>query len=211
MSAMRVSKFLILAILSAFVGSVTSLNGHPLLINELSRGPIRWVEIYNPSSRVIVLDGWKIVNSGGEDFLKGSVEAGGYIVIVESMEGFSEVFPGISKSQMIEMEDRTIGSGLRKESDMLALVDPDGNVSDLVNWGTPDMNWKNYLPQLWNPGINSTKDVLARFPNGFDTDSPSDFHGATRPTPGSQNLQTSGLDATTWGKIKALFSGKRRI
>lgn len=211
MDAMRIAKFSIVALFLVIVTNSSSFGGYPLLINEFSRGTIQWVEIYNPSSQDIVLDGWKILNSQGEDALKGSIGARGYLVIVASIEGFSELFPQLNRSLMIEMNDKTIGSGLDANADMLALLDPDGNISDLVNWGNPDMNWRHYFNQLWNPGIISHRDVIARFPNGVDTDSPTDFHGTSRPTPGSQNTETSGLDATTWGKIKALFSGNRRI
>ncbi len=193
------------------VTSLYPLEGYPLIINEFSRGAIQWVEIYNPTSNKINLDGWKIRNAFGEDPLWGSIGPHGYLVIVSSRSSFNELFPTFNNSGLIEIQDHTIGSGLNWKNDMLSLIDPDGNISDCVNWGIPDPGWKYSNPFLWNPGISSNSDVIARYPNGKDTDSPVDFRGTSKPTPGSVNLQTSGLDTSTWGKIKALFSGKRRI
>lgn len=190
--------------------SFSFLQGSSLIINEFSKGNTQWVEIYNKSGRDIILDGWKLLNSTGEDAIHGMVKSHGYVVVVASKDGFSEFFPALSLGSVIEVADGSIGSGLRGDSDMLALLDPDGNLSDCLNWGTPDPGWKNFNSFIWIPGILREGDFLARFPNGQDTDSPSDFHPTSRPTPGSTNIRSSGLDATSWGKIKALFSDKRR-
>src|SRR5262249_38343888 len=79
----------------------------------------------------------------------------------------------------------TIGSGLNPTADFLALVFRNGAADqtiDVVNWGSPNPNWPNYSrfgALLWtvntptmptNPGQS-----LQRFPDGWDTDQPSDW------------------------------------
>lgn len=195
-------KIVIVAILLIF----SDLWSEHLVINEVSLGDNRWIEIYNPTAQVIDLSGWKIVNRNGSDELGSVIYPGGYIIVAENSN-----FPGGFPGHPYHIPDGEIGNGLSSTADMLALVDPQGEVIDLVNWGTPSSSWSNYNSSLWNPGITySPGAYLARVPNGIDRDTPRDFKNVYIPTPGQANPLTTGLDTSSWGKIKALFSGQRR-
>jgi hypothetical protein len=183
-----------------------SLWGENLVINEISLGDNHWIEIYNPTSQVIDLSGWKIANRNGVDELSGVVYPRSYYVVAEAPD-FSGGLPG----HLYLVPDGEIGNGLSSSADMIALINPNGTVIDQVNWGTPSPSWPSYGVPLWNPGISvSPGAYLARIPNGVDRDLPQDFKNVFIPTPGQPNPLTTGLDTSSWGKIKALFSGQRR-
>jgi hypothetical protein len=181
----------------------------PLLINEVSRGDVQWVEIYNPNGFDVNITGWRILNSEGEDNLEGVVKAHSYLIIISYKDWFDSRYPSFGGAYY-ELPDHTIGSGMRKERDLLILLDKSGKIVDFVNWGNPDPNWKNYRSELWRPGLDIEGDVIGRLPNGVDTDRPEDWRRMLLPSPGGPNQGSSGLDVSTWGKIKALFSVKRR-
>ncbi len=178
------------------------------VINEVSWGNLQWVEIYNPHDAPIHLDGWTLKNSRGSDPLYGTIPPRGYAVIVTSQYEFEQIYPNTGAT-IIEVPDGVIGSGLTS-NDLLLLVNPHGDVVDFVNWGDPDPTWPNYLPQVWSPGIQTHQTVIGRIPNGYDSDQPFDWRGIRVPTPGSENLLTTGLTPASWGKIKAIFSIQRR-
>lgn len=177
--------------------------GH-LVLNEVSMGSLQWVEIYNPTSSNISLEGWKIRNRSGEDVLHGTVSPHSYFLIVNYRDNFHVVFPNVT-APIFEPVDHSIGSGLNRSADMLQLVNPEGEVVDQINWGTPDPSWRYYTVSLWYPGILVNSELIARIPNGRDRDSATDWRVPSNPTPGSENPVMSGLDSSSWGKIKALF------
>ena len=180
-----------------------------ILINEVSRSGIVWVELRNISSEVINLNGWKLRNAHGEDALSGSVKPGGYIVICESREQLLSNYPSIH-SPIFEVRDGQIGSGVDPNNDMLEIVAPDGTVVDMVNWGMPRSSWQFYTRDLWNPGIIIHSPVIARIPDALDRDMPDDFRGVSTGTPGEMNQVYNGLGTVSWGKIKAIFAGQKR-
>ncbi|MGC8894399.1 MAG: lamin tail domain-containing protein [candidate division WOR-3 bacterium] len=169
-----------------------------LIINEVSVNQGGWVELKNTSSSPINLGGWQIMNSGGSDILPDVViQPGAYMLIAGSRAAKADVY----------LADGSLGSGLISSGDMLALVDPDGAVSDMMNWGEVNLSWKNYVPGLWGrgPNIGSTG-ILARIPDAVDRDLARDFREMPQATPGEENTYPMGLDVPSWGKIKALFS-----
>ncbi|MEO0146010.1 MAG: lamin tail domain-containing protein [candidate division WOR-3 bacterium] len=173
-----------------------------LIINEVSVNQGTWVELKNTGSSPVNLGGWQIMNSKGSDVLPDvTIQPGAYLVIAGSQAMKADVY----------MADGSIGSGLVVSGDMLALVNPDGEVSDLMNWGEPDPSWKNYMPSLWSRGPNmSSTGILARVPDATDRGTPRDFRPMTQATPGKENVYPEGLDVPSWGKIKALFSPGQR-
>ena len=180
------------------------LHAGSIVINEVSLGNLKWVELYNTTSQSINLNGWKIRNSSGEDDLNGIIRPHSYFLIVSYLSDFYAVYPDVSCPKY-EPADHTIGSGLRRSADMLQLIDSDGNVVDQINWGTPDPSWPNYTVSLWYPGILLNSDILARIPNGRDRNASTDWRVPSHATPGNPNPVMSGLDSSSWGKIKALF------
>jgi hypothetical protein len=169
-----------------------------LIINEVSVQNGGWVELKNTGSSPVSLQGWEIMNSGGSDALPDVVvQPGAYLVIAASRAARADVY----------LADGSIGSGLVSSGDMLALVDADGGVVDILNWGEVNLNWKNYIPGLWGrgPSMGSTG-ILARIPDAADRGLARDFREMPQATPGEENTYPMGLDVPSWGKIKALFS-----
>ncbi len=180
-----------------------------VIINEISRDGVVWVELHNTGSGEVDLSGWKIRNSNGEDPILGRIKPGGYLVICESSQELRSHYKDIP-SPIFEIRDGELGSGLKANSDMVALVAPDGSIVDQVNWGIPSSGWHFYNSALWNPGILDHSPILARIPNSFDRDMPEDFKGLASGTPGSMNQVYNGLGTVSWGKIKAIFAGQKR-
>ena len=169
-----------------------------LIINEVSVQNGGWVELKNTGSSPVSLRGWEIMNCGGSDALPDLVvQPGAYLVIAASRAARADVY----------LADGSIGSGLVSSGDMLALVDADGQVVDLLNWGEVNLNWKNYIPGLWGRGPSmSSTGILARIPDAADRGLARDFREMPQATPGEENTYPMGLDVPSWGKIKALFS-----
>jgi len=169
-----------------------------IIINEVSVKDGGWVELKNTGSSPVNLKGWKIMNSGGSDLLPDVVvQPGAYLVIAGSRAVRADAY----------LADGSLGSGLIASGDMLALVNPEGEVVDMLNWGELNPNWKNYIPGLWGrgPSVSSTG-ILARIPDAADRDLARDFREMPQATPGDENTYPAGLDVPSWGKIKALFS-----
>ncbi len=180
-----------------------------ILINEVSRSDVVWIELHNTSSSAVDLTGWRIRNSSGEDPLSGTIKPGGYLVICESRARLEARYHDI-KAPIFEVRDGTIGSGLKSNSDMVALIDRNGRIVDELNWGMPSSSWRFFNNSLWQPGILDQAPVLARIPNAYDRDLPEDFRGVATGTPGEMNQVYNGLGTVSWGKIKAIFAGQKR-
>jgi len=129
----------------------------------------QFFEIYNVSAQPINLSNYTIYNSNGFDRL--NVLTNPIIQPGQALAIGASVFPG-----------RTIGSGLNPTSDFLALVYNGAQdiTIDQVNWGTVNPNWtyfQNFQP-FWNNAPTMPTDgarSLQRYPNGYDTDQPSDW------------------------------------
>ncbi len=160
-----------------------------IIINEVNFYPDTWIEIYNSTPYEADLDGFELITPSGAYSLQGiRVEANSYIVL--------------SRTKLFPERDYTVDFELSNSGGFLILVN--GNtVYDFVNWGMITNEWKNSHPYLWDdaPFVNMN---LSRYPDGQDTDQPSDFRNTDTPTPLSPNAPM-GLDPVSWSRIKALF------
>lgn len=179
----------------------------PLVINEIGFGDLCWVELYNPTGSPVNLQGWRLQTQDGEELLQGTVPPQGYLVITEDEGRFRAHYPQTT-CPLWAPPDGRIGSGLNPSAGALILRASDGSVVDFVNWGTPSPSWTHYLPQMWDPGPQPRTGFLCRVPNGRDTDQPSDWRSLDHATPGARNPYPTGLGRTSWGRIKAIFSGE---
>lgn len=138
-----------------------------------------WIELYNNTDEAIDIRNWTIEDNNSSDVLTTSsliIPAHGYAVVTGSATTWNYwIIPsGVAK---IVLADGTIGDGLSNDTDMLALRNSYGVIVDQMNWGIPNPAWPNYNANLWNPGCldGAQGSMLARVPDGFDTNSPSDF------------------------------------
>jgi len=187
--------FLIFSIISA-------LNRDNLVINEVYIGErIEWVELYNNSSNPVNLEGYIIANSMKGDTISGIIEPYSFFLISSS-----SIFP---QSLSYTTRDRKIGSGLKRDADAVLLFDNKGNLLDFVNWGTASPSWKYYRKDFWNSLPGGYRDY-ARIPNGVDSDSPADWAFGDISTPMRRNEIITGLDPSSWDRIKSLFSEEKK-
>lgn len=87
---------------------------HPLINEFFSKGRDEWVELFNPSSQAISLNGWKLTDNGGS----------------------GTIFP--FSSQLILANSHLIAnfsSKLNDLGDKVQLVDPNGNLVDSIAYG----------------------------------------------------------------------------
>ncbi|TNE85104.1 MAG: lamin tail domain-containing protein [Deltaproteobacteria bacterium] len=167
-----------------------------LVINEFLSDPAgadgdalgEWVELYNPGSTAIDLEGWGIERFSQVDNhslaatvpAQTSIPAGGYLVIGEANVTAADVVV----SGTMGLYGGTGGDGLR-------LVDCEGTPIDTVVYAPPnddgliDDNGTVATSLAPKPGSDQ---AVARKTDGVDTDqSGDDFAIAATPTPGSAN------------------------
>jgi hypothetical protein len=159
-----------------------------------------WVEIYNQTDVPLDINGWQVCDNISCDVLSASstVSAQGFAVITASSTTWK--YWNLPNSVLgIVLDDGAIGNGLSNTADMLLLKRPDGFIVDQMNWGIPSSSWANYNIDLWNPGATDAPEgnALARKPNGFDTDAPSDFTAFIPPTV-DLTYPNEGDDSLTW-------------
>ncbi len=192
---MKKTIFLLLIISLSFPLKVNSV----VVINEVQYDALQsgreywfeWVELYNTDGTPAPLNGWIILDNTDTDTLVTTDSIVDYVVIAADSDSFMVNFPEFSGT-IIVISDGRIGYGLTNSADMLLLKNSADSVVDWMNWETPDSNWTNYFPELWDPGIPgvSAGHSLGRSPNGSDTDTTTDFADFDTPTPGELNTPT---------------------
>lgn len=174
----------------------TPATGDTVVLNEILVNPegeddgYEWIELYNPTSEPVRVDGWGISAAGKADqigiieaSLPGGVvvPAGGYLVFGgESVESVDVVVPlelgnGSDGDAVIlyDCEDQRVDSVLYGSSNADGMTDDSGQV--------PEMAF------VTDPGSGET---LARIEDGVDSDGGDDWFVDGSPTPGSTNVQS---------------------
>ncbi len=133
-------------------------------------GDNEWVEIFNQTSVPLDISGWEICDNSSCDIIPtvDPIPAMGYGVITATNTTWGYWFVP-NEVVKIVLDDGRIGDGLGDDGDALYLKRPDGIVVDEMNWqGNTD---------VWNPGAVDVVEgnLLARVPNGYDTDQASDW------------------------------------
>ncbi|OGD66702.1 hypothetical protein A2442_00245 [Candidatus Campbellbacteria bacterium RIFOXYC2_FULL_35_25] len=141
-----------------------------LTIIEEVEGENEWVEIYNQTNVSLDISGWEICDNNSCDIIPTSdlIPAMGYGVITATSTTWDYWYvpDGVIK---IILDGNEIGNGLNNNGDALYLKRPDGVIVDEMSWqGNTD---------VWNPGAMDVAEgnVLARVPNGYDTNQPSNW------------------------------------
>lgn len=117
--------------------------------DEAPPAKTEWVELYNPGDEAVDLQGWYLEDEDGKTQPLGEgvrLAAGAAIVLVPgelTAEQFSEAW-GTDAKQVVPVQGWNKG-GLRGlanratvENERLSLRKPDGNISDLVNYGNSE-------------------------------------------------------------------------
>ena len=145
-----------------------------------------WVELYNPTSAAISLDGWSIQKSAGtggsivRQDLSGTIAAGGYFLIVrdgavtaQALKDAADLLAGDSFSLAANNIVYLVGNNVT----ITGADDPD--IIDFVGYGTA-LFYEGTGPA---PAITETKSI-SRVPDGEDTDdNGTDFVLLDIPTP----------------------------
>ena len=141
-----------------------------------------WIELYNPTDQDINLKDWEICNQDDCEVIDSQVTISslGYALISHDIITWNywnvpDDIPTINQlGGQFEMDN---------DADMLILKDPDENIIDQMNWGTPDSGWLNYNSDVWDPGAIDVAEgsTLGRSPNGYDTDQASDWEELVPP------------------------------
>lgn len=145
-----------------------------------------WVEVYNQTNVVQNIAGWSICDNTSCDVIPSTaiLPPFGYAIITPASSTLALWNIPSSFPQAL-LSDGAIGDGLDNDNDMLVLKRPDGVIVDQMNYGpSPNIGWANYNTDVWIPGAIDVPEggVLARSPNGYDTDQPSDWVGFGVPT-----------------------------
>ncbi len=152
-----------------------------IVINEVfesNTNKAEWVEIYNPTEKVINLKNWSVTDNLSKDTLSTQtllLPPQAYAVIITNN---TEV-KNIPDTAVIIRVDDNIGNGLSNKGDRLVLKDSFGNIIDAMSYGDDKIIFE-------NPPAPTSAKTLQRIPNGFDSDSASDWKLST-PTLGVEN------------------------
>jgi hypothetical protein len=121
-----------------------------------------WIELFNPGSETIDLEGWRLTDGGDIDrSLNGSLAPGDYFLLERTDDGTVSDVPA----------DLTYRGSLRNEGETLELLDPDGAMVDQANpdggdWPAGDRDTRASMQRL------GAEDVWQSYPgcggNGLD-------------------------------------------
>ncbi len=169
--------------------------GAVVVVNEFVSDPegsdaevlLEWVELYNPGTADVRLDGWAITAASSEDSYavkaalpaETTIAAGDYLLVGE---------PNVAGADVI---DEKLGLGSGSGGDGIRLIDCEGTAIDTVVYGieNEDAVWDDSGDVATSlaaaPGSGHS---AARRENGVDTDdSAADFVVSPSPTPGAAN------------------------
>jgi hypothetical protein len=149
-----------------------------------------WVELINTGGEPIDITNWKIGNINDVDVLSSTtpliIPAGGYAIITgqSSTYKYWQIPSGVL---LITLSDGKIGNGLNDNKDLIILKDNNDRVIDWMDWGSEPagLPWdEKYGVNFWEHGVIAAEEgnMLSRVPNGFDTDSVSDWQELSPPS-----------------------------
>ncbi len=203
-------RFYLLVFLSLMV-IVFGLSAENLTINEIyyttrnNGNETQWLELYNSSTQNVDIGGWKIGTSmnPGSAFLipAGTViNSKDFLVFASSMDVMASLW-GLTEN-VVEYGNKLTFSQTGED---IHLFNATNNEIDVIWYGDGDEMGSSNAANTVSFGSS-----LARNPDGRDTDNPSRDLTGRFPTPGQSNNFT-GFSQGTWGKIKAIYSIKRKL
>ncbi|OQX56601.1 MAG: hypothetical protein B5M53_00585 [Candidatus Cloacimonas sp. 4484_209] len=165
----------------------------------------QWIELYNNSSKQIDIGGWKISTSKSPDdgfIIPAGTTIGpkGFLVFAASKDVMSTLW-GV-KNSVVEYGDAL---GFSQEGEDIHLYNQSNTEIDAVWYGNGGDMGSNKAAKAVSFGMS-----IARSPDGNDSNNPSLDFSERFPTPAQSNSFT-GFSQSTWGKIKAIYSIKKRL
>lgn len=156
-----------------------------------------WIEIYNPNDEAVNLKNWKLCNQTACETVKNDswIPAEGFALVSPKSTtwGYWTIPAGVIKiDQFVE---GTLTIALNNDNGMVILKDPDGHITDQMNYGTPNPAWPLYNANVWNPGVGDAGQghALGRYPSGTDTDTVADWKDYAMPTITITSVGTTGM------------------
>ena len=152
-----------------------------LVINEVLSNPtngVEWVELYNPTSEMINLKDWKLLDNTSERVIINrdyTLQAGAFVIVAASESG--SISFGGAAINLIGFSG-SIGNGLANAGDAVHLVNPTGQEIDAMSYGS---NTDVFTPSAPTPDRG---DSVGRVPNGADSDTAFEWEEFNTPTPG---------------------------
>ncbi len=114
----------------------------PIVINEINYNSPDglesgdWVELYNPNSSAVNIEGWYFEDESGKFFgIPGgtSIPAGGYLLLIEDETQFNAVYPGVN-GYVGEFGLDPRGFGLSGGGELITLKNANGTLIDEVDY-----------------------------------------------------------------------------
>jgi hypothetical protein len=135
--------------------------------------PNEFVEIYNSSNIVVNLANWKIMDSNSVDDILGdnlSLQPFSFAIILEGdYSGFYDnYFP--ENTLLLEVDDSSIGNGLKNSNDYLYLVSNVGDTVSSMNWSsgtTPGFSYEKIVLEIENNPLNWRESIDSLGTPGF--------------------------------------------
>ena len=140
-----------------------------------------WLEIYNPTSSDINVNGWTIEEaSGGDETLSDiTIPGHGFLILGGATEAeLREVWSIPAGVLFFSASGGKIGNGLNNPGDLILLKTDTAELVDAVSWGS-DTSVLDPAP----PDVG-TGHSLERDPDGKDADTAGDFVDRETPQPG---------------------------
>lgn len=161
-----------------------------LLISEVMYDPSgdanyedtnEWFEIYNPTANDILMEGYSILDaipSQSDNLPTATVPAGGYVIVAACTNAFRILYPDYAGT-VIEVDDKTLGSGLNNFADGLFLRNASAVTVDAVSYGGSSA--------AFSPGVTAVSEgqSIVRNPVNADNNRAADWVAGNPPTPGS--------------------------